>query len=149
MHELPLHITVGAGESMSVIAIAFVRHGLEGTGDVSRVMRHVPLSPLHSVVSESHFGSEPTFLLRLHPRTAHAVLTKLGYLIDNPRSNVLDRANAAGSVLADVLMQRHRGFPRVECRRRRLFAVPSPSLALSCGHSLPVPFSSGSFSPTK
>ena len=89
------------------------------------------------------------FLLRLHPRTAHAILTKLGYLIDNPRSNVLDRANAAGSVLADVLMQRHRGFPRIECRRRRLFAVPSPSLALPCGHSLPVPFSSGSSFPTK
>ena len=147
MHELPLHITVGAGESMSVIAIALVRHGLERTGDVSRVMHHVPLSPLGCIrVSLRMINA---FLLRLHPRTAHAVLTKLGYLIDNPRSNVLDRANAAGSVLADVLMQRHRGFPRVECRRRRLFAVPSPSLALSCGHSLPVPFSSGSFSPTK
>ena len=38
-----------------------------------------------------------------------SVLTKLGYLIDNPWSNALDRAKAAGSVLADVLMQRHLG----------------------------------------
>ncbi|TFY75706.1 hypothetical protein EWM64_g8307, partial [Hericium alpestre] len=37
------------------------------------------------------------------------ILTKLGYLIDNPWSNALDRAKAAGSVLADVLMQRHLG----------------------------------------
>lgn len=40
---------------------------------------------------------------------ALSVLTKLGYLIDNPWSNALDRAKAAGSVLADVLMQRHLG----------------------------------------
>ena len=37
------------------------------------------------------------------------ILTKLGYLIDNPWSNALDRAKAAGLVLADVLMQRHLG----------------------------------------
>ncbi|TDL26409.1 DUF726-domain-containing protein [Rickenella mellea] len=37
------------------------------------------------------------------------LLTKLGYLIDNPWSNALDRAKAAGSVLADVLIQRHLG----------------------------------------
>lgn len=37
------------------------------------------------------------------------VLTKLGYLIDNPWNNALDRAKAAGSVLADVLIQRHLG----------------------------------------
>ena len=37
------------------------------------------------------------------------VLTKLGYLIDNPWNNALDRARAAGSVLADVLIQRHLG----------------------------------------
>ena len=37
------------------------------------------------------------------------VLTKLGYLIDNPWSNALDRARSAGLVLADVLMQRHLG----------------------------------------
>ena len=36
-------------------------------------------------------------------------MTKLGYLIDNPWSNALDRAKAAGSVLADVLLQRHLG----------------------------------------
>lgn len=33
----------------------------------------------------------------------------MGYLIDNPWSNALDRAKAAGSVLADVLVQRHLG----------------------------------------
>lgn len=38
-----------------------------------------------------------------------AVLTKLGYLIDNPWSNALDRARAAGLVLADVIIQRHAG----------------------------------------
>ncbi|PCH34301.1 DUF726-domain-containing protein [Wolfiporia cocos MD-104 SS10] len=37
------------------------------------------------------------------------ILTKLGYLIDNPWSNALDRAKAAGLVLADVLLQRHLG----------------------------------------
>ncbi|KAK7063613.1 DUF726-domain-containing protein [Favolaschia claudopus] len=37
------------------------------------------------------------------------ILTKLGYLIDNPWNNALDRAKAAGSVLAYVLMQRHLG----------------------------------------
>jgi pimeloyl-ACP methyl ester carboxylesterase len=38
-----------------------------------------------------------------------SVLTKLGYLIDNPWSNALDRAKLAGKVLADVLIQRHLG----------------------------------------
>ena len=33
----------------------------------------------------------------------------MGYLIDNPWSNALDRAKAAGGVLADVLIQRHLG----------------------------------------
>ncbi|KAI0354671.1 DUF726-domain-containing protein [Trametes cingulata] len=37
------------------------------------------------------------------------ILTKLGYLIDNPWSNALDRAKAAGSVLAEVLLHRHLG----------------------------------------
>ncbi|KZT08796.1 DUF726-domain-containing protein [Laetiporus sulphureus 93-53] len=37
------------------------------------------------------------------------ILTKLGYLIDNPWSNALDRAKAAGLVLADVLLHRHLG----------------------------------------
>ncbi|KIR28017.1 hypothetical protein I307_02579 [Cryptococcus deuterogattii 99/473] len=37
------------------------------------------------------------------------ILTKLGYLIDNPWSNALDRARAAGLVLADVIIQRHAG----------------------------------------
>ncbi|OCB90378.1 DUF726-domain-containing protein [Sanghuangporus baumii] len=37
------------------------------------------------------------------------LLTKLGYLIDNPWNNALDRAKAAGLVLADVLIQRHLG----------------------------------------
>ncbi|KAH7886365.1 hypothetical protein F5I97DRAFT_1830131 [Phlebopus sp. FC_14] len=37
------------------------------------------------------------------------VLTKLGYLIDNPWNNALDRARAAGSVLAQLLIQRHLG----------------------------------------
>lgn len=37
------------------------------------------------------------------------VLTKLGYLIDNPWSNALDRSKAAGQVLADILMTRALG----------------------------------------
>ena len=41
--------------------------------------------------------------------TNFIVLTKLGYLIDNPWSNALDRAKAAGGVLAEVLIQRHLG----------------------------------------
>lgn len=36
-------------------------------------------------------------------------MTKLGYLIDNPWNNALDRAKAAGRVLADVLIHRHLG----------------------------------------
>jgi pimeloyl-ACP methyl ester carboxylesterase len=42
-------------------------------------------------------------------RPTPLVLTKLGYLIDNPWSNALDRARAAGGILADVLIQRHLG----------------------------------------
>ena len=42
-------------------------------------------------------------------RNNFTVLTKLGYLIDNPWSNALDRARAAGAVLADVLLHRHLG----------------------------------------
>lgn len=38
-----------------------------------------------------------------------AVLTKLGYLIDNPWSNALDRARQAGAVLADILINRSMG----------------------------------------
>jgi hypothetical protein len=37
------------------------------------------------------------------------ILTKLGYLIDNPWSNALDRARAAGLVLASVLRERQLG----------------------------------------
>lgn len=37
------------------------------------------------------------------------MLTKLGYLIDNPWSNALDRARQAGAVLADILISRHMG----------------------------------------
>ena len=37
------------------------------------------------------------------------MLTKLGYLIDNPWSNALDRARQAGAVLADILINRHLG----------------------------------------
>ncbi|KAL0952070.1 hypothetical protein HGRIS_008706 [Hohenbuehelia grisea] len=37
------------------------------------------------------------------------ILTKLGYLIDNPWNNALDRAKAAGGVLAEILMQRALG----------------------------------------
>ena len=37
------------------------------------------------------------------------VLTKLAYLIDNPWSVSLDRANSAGLILADSLMQNHLG----------------------------------------
>lgn len=36
-------------------------------------------------------------------------MTKLGYLIDNPWSNALDRSRAAGLVLADTLINRHAG----------------------------------------
>ncbi|PWN52544.1 DUF726-domain-containing protein [Violaceomyces palustris] len=36
-------------------------------------------------------------------------LTKLGYLIDNPWSNALDRSKAAGLILADVLSRRQLG----------------------------------------
>lgn len=49
------------------------------------------------------------FCYRIPDRRASIVLTKLGYLIDNPWSNALDRARAAGKVLADVLLHRHLG----------------------------------------
>ena len=48
-------------------------------------------------------------LLFLQLISSPPVLTKLGYLIDNPWSNALDRAKAAGSVLAGVLLERHLG----------------------------------------
>jgi pimeloyl-ACP methyl ester carboxylesterase len=59
-----------------------------------------PISKLGSILSSIYSCSS------LSPRT---VLTKLGYLIDNPWNNALDRAKAAGSILADVLIQRHLG----------------------------------------
>lgn len=37
-------------------------------------------------------------------------MTKLGYLIDNPWSNALDRSRAAGLVLADTILNRHAGI---------------------------------------
>ena len=57
--------------------------------------------PISKLVSE-----KLVLRLRLHDSL---VLTKLGYLIDNPWSNALDRAKAAGGVLADVLINRHLG----------------------------------------
>lgn len=36
-------------------------------------------------------------------------LTKLGYLIDNPWSNALDRSYSAGLILADILSKRQLG----------------------------------------
>ena len=53
-------------------------------------------------------GDTPA-LSRRHSDLYLSVLTKLGYLIDNPWSNALDRSHAAGLVLADTLMQRHAG----------------------------------------
>lgn len=37
------------------------------------------------------------------------MLTKLGYLIDNPWSNALDRARQAGAVLAQIILKKHLG----------------------------------------
>ena len=68
------------------------------------------------------------------------VLTKLGYLIDNPWSNALDRSRAAGLVLADVLIERSLGvrpisligyslgaraifFALLELARRKAFGI--------------------------
>ncbi|CAE6466107.1 unnamed protein product [Rhizoctonia solani] len=68
------------------------------------------------------------------------ILTKLGYLIDNPWSNALDRARAAGLVLADVLIERSLGvrpisligyslgarvifFALVELSRKKAFGI--------------------------
>ena len=59
----------------------------------------------HQSVQNSSISYQSEGLIA-HP---HPVLTKLGYLIDNPWSNALDRAKAAGSVLADVLLHRHLG----------------------------------------
>ena len=51
-------------------------------------------------------SSPCSYVISIH---AFPVLTKLGYLIDNPWSNALDRARSAGRVLADVLIHRHLG----------------------------------------
>ena len=58
--------------------------------------------PISRLYSKSQFSTGCIYTTRL-------VLTKLGYLIDNPWSNALDRAKAAGGVLAEVLIQRHLG----------------------------------------
>lgn len=55
----------------------------------------------------STYPMNPRYLLMIN--FPDIVLTKLGYLIDNPWSNALDRAKSAGSVLADVLIKRHLG----------------------------------------
>lgn len=49
------------------------------------------------------------FLQSLHVLHPPSVLTKLGYLIDNPWSNALDRARQAGEVMAAILIKRSMG----------------------------------------
>ena len=44
------------------------------------------------------------------------VLTKLSYLIDNPWTVSLDRANAAGLILADSLIDRNLKFCPCKCK---------------------------------
>jgi hypothetical protein len=61
------------------------------------------------VFSLFFFSSKISVTKSLIGVSNYPVLTKLGYLIDNPWSNALDRAKSAGLVLADVLMARSLG----------------------------------------
>lgn len=75
---------------------------------VQTVLQHTVMTALMSGLQWPISACNPPYVQML-THEAPTVLTKLGYLIDNPWNNALDRARAAGSVLAQLLIHRHLG----------------------------------------
>ncbi|KAJ3871848.1 hypothetical protein F5051DRAFT_507390 [Lentinula edodes] len=90
------------GEAVEVVRVVSVEKDLEAVVNLA-VEEEAVMVYDHSVTSPNSPSLPSTSNLLV------VVLTKLGYLIDNPWSNALDRARAAGLVLASVLRSRQLG----------------------------------------
>ncbi|KAG8827924.1 hypothetical protein FRC19_011072 [Serendipita sp. 401] len=87
-----------------VYSIRWEPEMMEETGNALKILSTEVLSQVSTTVLQF------TVLTGVMTSIAFPLLlTKLGYLIDNPWSNALDRAKAAGHVLADVLIARGLG----------------------------------------
>ncbi|KIJ54324.1 hypothetical protein M422DRAFT_42501 [Sphaerobolus stellatus SS14] len=87
-----------------VFSVRWEPEMMEETGNALKILTGEILSQIGTTVLQATVMT--TLMSAL---TWPIVLTKLGYLIDNPWSNALDRAKAAGAVLADILLRRNLG----------------------------------------
>ncbi|KAG6839790.1 hypothetical protein C0991_011664 [Blastosporella zonata] len=87
-----------------VFSVLWEPEMIQETGSALRILTGEILSQIGMTVLQATVMS--AFMTALQ---WPIILTKLGYLIDNPWNNALDRARIAGRVLADVLIQRHLG----------------------------------------
>lgn len=88
-----------------VLSVLWEPEMMGETGNILRILTSEVLTQLGQQVLQA------TVLTALMSALQWPImLTKLGYLIDNPWSNALDRAKQAGAVLADVLIKRHVGL---------------------------------------
>ncbi|KAG6812431.1 hypothetical protein H0H92_002897 [Tricholoma furcatifolium] len=87
-----------------VFSVLWEPEMIQETGDALKILTSEVLSQIGLTVLQATVMSAFVAALQWP-----IILTKLGYLIDNPWSNALDRARAAGRVLADVLIHRHLG----------------------------------------
>lgn len=87
-----------------VLSVLWEPEMMGETGNILRILTNEVLTQLGQQVLQA------TVLTALMSALQWPImLTKLGYLIDNPWSNALDRARQVGAVLADVLIKRHVG----------------------------------------
>ncbi|KAG6836550.1 hypothetical protein H0H93_006857 [Arthromyces matolae] len=87
-----------------VFSVLWEPEMIQETGDALKILTSEVLSQIGMTVLQATVMSAFVAALQWP-----IILTKLGYLIDNPWSNALDRARAAGRVLADVLLHRNLG----------------------------------------
>ncbi|KAG6901593.1 hypothetical protein C0995_010264 [Termitomyces sp. Mi166 len=87
-----------------VFSVLWEPEMIQETGDALKILTSEVLSQIGLTVLQATLMSALVTALQWP-----IILTKLGYLIDNPWSNALDRARAAGRVLADVLLHRNLG----------------------------------------
>ncbi|KAG6899024.1 hypothetical protein C0993_001627 [Termitomyces sp. T159_Od127] len=87
-----------------VFSVLWEPEMIQETGDALKILTSEVLSQIGLTVLQATVMSALVTALQWP-----IILTKLGYLIDNPWSNALDRARLAGRVLADVLLHRNLG----------------------------------------
>ncbi|KAH0591569.1 hypothetical protein H2248_001623 [Termitomyces sp. 'cryptogamus'] len=87
-----------------VFSVLWEPEMIQETGDALKILTSEVLSQIGLTVLQATLMSALVTALQWP-----IILTKLGYLIDNPWSNALDRARLAGRVLADVLLHRNLG----------------------------------------